>query len=204
VYRLAEGTTAIGFTENLPDSRIGSTRRFLHLADAAVRSIPEWTMAQGVLDRISEETGLTAYLSVPRTTEAICLAWAPGQGIDLLALKPGRSLPLYAGAAGRCILAFTPDAASLVAELAPFPPLTPRTLTTADELLADIENSREKGYVVSDEDVTIDIGAVGMPIMRSGRLAGCLSVGGLATVVQARVDELRGRIEAGISELVDA
>jgi DNA-binding IclR family transcriptional regulator len=156
-----------------------------------------------VLDRISDETGLTAYLSVPRAPEAICLAWAPGQGIDLLALKPGRSLPLYAGAAGRCILAFSPDAAELVSDLAPFPPLTARTLTTAEELLADIENSRQVGYVVSDEDVTIGIGAVGMPIMRSGKLAGCLSIGGLTTVVLTRIEELRDRLAEGVAELAD-
>jgi IclR family acetate operon transcriptional repressor len=203
VYRLAEGTTAIGLTEFLPDSRIGSTRRFLHLADAAVRSLPEWARVQRLLDHVADETGHTAYLSVPRNDEAVCLAWSPGRGIDLLALRPGRSLPLYAGAAGRNILANQPGQAQRTLAHAPYPALTVHTLTSAEQLQRDIETSLANGFTVSDEDVTIGIGAIGAPVFRDRRLAGCLSIGGLANEIRNHATELLDVLQLAAIEFSD-
>lgn len=201
VYRLAEGTSAIGLTEPTDDSRIRLSMRWLHLADSVAEGMPEWRDAQPVLDAVAHDTGQTAFLSVPRPREAVCIAWAPGRGIDLLALKPGRSLPLHAGAAGRSILANSPQLVANLSQLAPFPQLTVRTLISIDELLADVIRSRETGFTVSDQDVTIGIGAVGVPILDEDQLLGCVSVGGLAEDIARKTPELVVALRAAAVEL---
>jgi DNA-binding IclR family transcriptional regulator len=101
-------------------------------------------------------------------------------GIGLLALRPARSLPLHAGAAGRLCLAHRSDLQQILAR-APFPRLTSRTLTTADELFADVQATRARGYSVSDQDVTEGVAALGAAVLDSnGRLSAAVSIGGLA------------------------
>lgn len=205
VYRLVDALVSIRLVEPAAaaaGSRVRLHRRWLQLADAAALGLTEWEGAQGVLDEVASDTGLTAYLTVREGDRATCVAWAQGGGIDLMELRPGRSLPLSAGASGRCFLAFDPAAAERVLESADLPMLTERTLVDARALRADIAASRKRGYTISDEDVTIGVGAIGVPLIRDGRMVGCLSLGGLADVVRDGQAELAERIARAAERLV--
>ena len=170
VYRLVDALNQTRLTVTMPDSRIKITERWLRLGDTARAGMREWHAARATLDALCHETGQTTFLSVPHDDHAVCIDWAPGRGINVLVLRPGRSLPLYAGAAGRATLAFMDDPAPYLAR-APFPALTRRTLTKASQLRRDIKLTRDRGYSVSDEDVTDGIGALGVPLTTVS--AGC-------------------------------
>lgn len=197
VYRLVEALSHTRLTVTMPDGRINLSERWLRLADASRAAMGEWDSARTTLDNLSHETGQTTYLSVPRADQVVCIDWAQGRGVNVLVLKPGRSLPLYAGAAGRATLAFREDAAQYLRQ-APFPPLTRRTLTSAAQLRRDIKITRDRGYSVSDEDVTDGIGALGVPLFdRARRLRGTLSLAGLA-------EEIRDKESTFAAQLTDA
>lgn len=189
VYRLLDGLSAVGLTDPLRDSSASLSLRWLHLADRARESAREWRGAKGVLGELVERSGQTAFLSVPRGDEAVCLEWEQGRGIGVLVLRPGHSLPLYAGAAGRVLLAFgeQPDGGLAGAARRAF---TPRTMLTDDELRADVERSRRQGFVLSDEDVTLGIAALGVPVRRpDGQVVGALSLAGMRAEVIERESE---------------
>jgi IclR family acetate operon transcriptional repressor len=190
VYRLAGGLEAIDLLASLPDGRVELSKRWLRLADASRAGMREWRQAGDALARLADETGQTAFLSVPRGEQAVCVDWAQGRGIDVLILRPGRSLPLHAGAAGRALLAFGPEEAfeSFVAR-GPFERFTAATLTSEQELREDAAQTRARGFSLSDQDVTLGIGAIGVPVRNStGRTYGCLSIGGLAEEIAAGID----------------
>lgn len=179
VYRLLDGLSAVGLTEPLRDSRTHLSLRWLHLAESAREAASEWRGSSALLAELVDRTGQTAFLSVLRGDEAVCLEWEQGRGIGVLVLRPGHSLPLYAGAAGRTLLAFGENADEYL-ERSERRGFTPRTLLGEEELRADVENSRELDYVVSDEDVTMGIAAFGVPIWwPDGELAGALSLAGM-------------------------
>jgi IclR family transcriptional regulator, acetate operon repressor len=203
VYRLGDALRDAGLAELLPDSRIKLGLRWLRLADAARAGMSEWTGAREVLDDLAGSTQQTIFLSVPRGEEAICIDWARGEAINVLLLKPGRSLPLYAGAAGRVTLAFGHPAPEDYLARAPFPPFTDRSLTTAVRLAKDIRLTRSQGFVVSDEDVTEGIGAIGAPLFwtTAGGFAGALSLAGLAEELTERRDELKEKLLAAAAAL---
>src|SRR4051812_32765629 len=144
VYRLGDALREVGLAEQVPESHIRLTRRWLRLADAARAGLSEWEAARDVLDDLSGSTRQTAFLSVPRGEGSICVEWARGDAINVLLLKPGRSLPLYAGAAGRVTLAFGLDDPAPYLMKAPFEAFTKRTLTTATKLRKDILQSRKQ------------------------------------------------------------
>ena len=185
VYRLTEALAHARLVEVGGDGRVRASLRCLRLSDAARGGLEEWAEARTELDALSDDTGQTTYLSVPVGDHALCIDWSRGRGISVLALKPGRTLPLYAGAAGRVTLAFRPEPLEEYLQRAPFPSLTPHTLTTGEQLARDVARTRELGYSVSDEDVTIGIGALGVPLHApDGTLRGSLSLAGLASEIR--------------------
>ncbi len=203
VYRLGDALREAGLAEQVPESHIRLSRRWLRLADAARAGLSEWEAAREVLDDLSGSTRQTTFLSVPRGEESICVDWARGDAINVLLLRPGRSLPMYAGAAGRVRLAFGLDDPDSYLAQAPFEAYTKRTLTTAAKLRKDILQSRKQGYVISDCDVTDGIGALGAPLFwtKSGAFAGAISLGGLSEELNERRGEFVGMLLAAAETL---
>ena len=205
VYRLAEALGQVKMTETLSDSRIKVSLRWLHLADAARAAMEEWKGARSVLDELARDTGQTTFLSVPRSDEAVCIDWSQGRGINVLILKPGRALPLYAGAAGRVTLAFRDEDPADYLTRAPFPAFTRRTLQTASQLRRDIDGIRARGFSISDEDVTAGIGALGVPVFGAGNIMrGALSLAGLAEEIRTSRFELVDHLKDSATALAAA
>jgi IclR family transcriptional regulator, acetate operon repressor len=203
VYRLLDALAAIGLTEALPTSQARLSLRWLRLADAASTSMSEWSGADDILRELARNTGLTTYLCVPRPSEAVCIRWAQGSGIGVLVLRPGRSLPLHAGAAGRLCLAYRVDVENYLA-LAPFPAFTQNTLVSAAALSEDIAATRARGYSISDEDVTEGVGALGAAVRApNGRLAGAVSLAGLVEDIRSQEDALVDELYAATAVLTD-
>lgn len=191
VYRLADALTQTRLVEPTAEGKLRVSLRWLRLSDAARAGMREWSRARPLLARLASRTGQTIYLSVPQGDRATCIDWSPGRALSVLALKPGRSLPLYAGAAGRITLAYGPLPLEDYVRAAPFPRLTERTLVTAEELRQDVSATRSRGYSVSDEDVTVGIGALGAPLItRDGIFVGALSLAGLSEELHVRQTEL--------------
>ncbi len=188
-YRLIDGLTAVSLAELLPDGRVRLSARWLHLADAARDGMTEWSDATPVLERIVARTGQTAFLSVLSDGAAVCIDWRQGRGIDVLATKPGRSLPLNAGASGRVMLAYSRDSEALL-EAGGFVQMTATSLTTVEQLREDIATTRHQGYTLSDGDVAVGIAGIAMPVLDgTGDLAGTVSIAGLAEAYRERRDE---------------
>jgi IclR family acetate operon transcriptional repressor len=187
VYRLMEGLEAIGLTVTYPEARIGLGVRWLSLADEALGAMQEWSLAIPAITRLAEQSGLTSYLTIPSDLEAFCVAWAPGRGIGVLMLKPGRSLLAPSGAAGGVALAWGGLDLKRLAE-AWEQAGAPRSVASLRSMQSQI---REAGYALSDEDVTAGIGAIGKPVFDSaGSLRGCISVAGLADEIRSHEREL--------------
>jgi DNA-binding IclR family transcriptional regulator len=202
-YRLVSGLNAIELTQTRPDGTVDLNLRWLHLADAAYDSMTEWAGARAALTALSAETEQTAYLCVPRAGEVVCIDWSQGRGIGVLMLRPGLSLPLNAGAAGRTALAYLPDVTDYLAA-APHEAFTPKSLTDAAALKEDIERTRDRGYAVSHEDVTVGIGALGVPVLGArGALRGTVSLGGLIGEIREREHDLVSAIRATVRQLED-
>jgi DNA-binding IclR family transcriptional regulator len=148
--------------------------------DIRTRSLP-------ALKRLSDASHLTAFICVQRDERAIAIERVDGRYAFSLALTVGGSLPLYAGAASRALLAHLPEeeATRLLGE-EPLEAFTERTLVDPRQILADMRETRERGYAISDEDVTPGVAALGMPVfghLFSDRPVAAVSVAGLVPQV---------------------
>jgi len=167
--------------------------------DIRSRSLP-------ALKRLSDTSHLTAFICVQRDEWAIAIERVDGRYAFSLALTVGGSLPLHAGAAPRALLAYLQED-EVLRLLAQHPPerFTERTLVTEAEVLEDMRLTRERGYAISDEDVTPGVAAIGMPVfghLGPDRPVAAISIAGLVPqVLGDGFDTLLGRLREAAEEI---
>jgi DNA-binding IclR family transcriptional regulator len=186
VYRLLQSLTATGWVDR--GSRRGAYRLGLTLMTVGGLVEDHLDIREASLPSLRElvaATGVTSFLCVRRGPRAVCLERIEGYAVQSLAMLLGGSLPLYAGAAPRALLAFLPIAeqrailADTSQQLRGDPP------RPDDEAIrADIDRIKAVGYSVSDGDVTPGIASLGAPVFNHrGEVQGALSVSGLRVQV---------------------
>lgn len=180
-YRLLVTLEEAGWLERGPGGTFRLTIRPFQVGSILVDSLELRREAGPIMARVAADVDETVFLVVPAGTLAVCLERIDSaQGVRLSDLYVGGSQSLHLGAAPRALLAFDED------EL--LPPLlaaglsrrTQRSIVDPVELTEDLARTRERGYSISDEDVTPDGAAIGAPIFGAdGRAVGAVSIGGL-------------------------
>jgi DNA-binding IclR family transcriptional regulator len=192
-YRLLLTLQQAGWLERGAGGTFRLTIKPFQVGSVLVDSLELRTEAAPVMARLAVECDETTYLTVPAGTHAVCLERIDsGQGVRIADLYVGGSQPLYLGAGPRVLLAHREDELLPAVLASPRDARTPRSLTDPDALRADLAAIRERGYGVSDEDVTTGVAAIGAPVRDvSGRCVAALSLGGLAhRILPVRQDHL--------------
>lgn len=190
-YRLLSALAHQNLVLQRPDGQFALSTRWLQFGDAALRSASAWFHHDDLLEDLRDRTGLTVFLSVPREDRTVCIRRLHGRSYNILVLRPGGSLPLHLGGVGRVSLAFGTQDARNYLDQAPFKPVTEFSLVTRAQLEADIQTSRSNNATLSDQDVTLGVAAVAVPVFTRGVLQASLSVAGRREDVIDRVDPLR-------------
>ncbi len=181
VYRLLQSLTGIGWVDR--GWRRGTYRLGLVLLTLGSRLEDQLDIrecARPTLRHLVQEIGVTSFLCFHRDARAVCVERIEGQAVRSLAMQLGSSLPLYAGAAPRALLAFLPpseqQAVLQVKTMQAGDPMRPRPAA----IEADIADVVRRGYAVSDGDVTPGIAALGAPVFNHrGELTAAISISGL-------------------------
>ena len=96
-----------------------------------------------------------------------------------LAAAIGQRLPAFSTASGKAILAFAPDRAVRRTLEAGIPISTEHTLRTPEAFLADLRQTRERGFALSVQEYEEGINAVAAPILgRSDEPLASVSIAG--------------------------
>ncbi len=132
-------------------------------------------LAQDLLESVAAVSGETVNIAIPtaRGVEQICQV----DGAFLLGSMNwlGRITPMHAAALGKCFLAFG---------TVPLPPdpleqLTPRTLVVRNDLVADLERTRQRGWGLSVDEIELGLTAIGAPVRGiDGRIIAGISIAG--------------------------
>ncbi|NQX16877.1 IclR family transcriptional regulator [Rathayibacter sp. VKM Ac-2857] len=190
-YRLLTNLAAIGWID--AGSRRGVFRLGVHFMRVGGRledriSVRDATVPS--LRSLLAATGATSFLCLRRGTRAVCVERFEGRDVRSLALRLGDSLPLHLGAAPVALLSFLPESEreavieQLAAERTQDAGGSTAVTPTADELRRTVALTRDRGYSISDGDVTPGIASLGAPVFNHrGELEGALSISGLRSTV---------------------
>ncbi len=181
-YRLLTSLTEMGWVAT--GSRRGQYRLgllMMRIGAAVEEEVDIRERALPTLREFLERTGETSYLCVRQGATAVCIERLDGQAARSLELRLGASLPLAIGGASRAILAFLPEEErrSLAVQSLADVEASGRHVDDA-ELWAALAVIRDRGYSISDGDVTPGIAAVGAPIFNlRHEVVGAISVSGV-------------------------
>jgi DNA-binding IclR family transcriptional regulator len=199
VSRLLATLHARGYVEHVADTgryRLGP--RLLRLGAAALARVDVRATARPWLERLVEQRGETATLSIPGEAEAITVDFVLGRSSVVSVARVGRPSVAHATSVGKVMLAYGPrgpeglDAAQLTR-------FTPRTIVTVDALEREVEAVRERGYAMALAEREPDLAAMAAPVLdRHDRLAAILGLQGPL----ARFDG--AAMEAALPELLAA
>jgi DNA-binding IclR family transcriptional regulator len=194
VHRFMVNLDAAGLVER--NARTGRYRLGLHifeLGGLVMQQMNLWDEALPFLESLVRDTGETGHLAVLDGGEAIYIERVEARRALRVPSAIGRGYPAHATNLGKVLLADLPPerVAEIIAERG-LPAFTPNTITEPDELKAELERIRERGFAIDDEEYDEGLRCIGAGVRDpSGHVVSALGIGGPVTrVTPARVDEL--------------
>lgn len=177
--------------------RFGLGVRALLVGASYVDTDDEVARLQGTLDWLSERVGETVHLGRLDGSDIVYLAKRESQHPLRLFSAIGRRLPAHATALGKAILAARLDELdTIVAE--PLQQLTRHTLTARPALVADLQQTRLRGYAVDEEENTEGIRCFAVAVPSHHPVQDAIS----CSIPVARLDD--GRSEEVVACLLEA
>jgi IclR family transcriptional regulator, KDG regulon repressor len=138
------------------------------------------TVALPFMEDLRQATGETITLYVREGNDRLCVERMESQLNIRMVTRVGSRLPLYAGSAGKAILAFMPEAAreDYLGSVA-FKPLTNQTISDPAVMRQELVKIRQEGYALSCGEWILEASGVAAPIFGpGGAVLGALSISG--------------------------
>lgn len=131
-----------------------------------------------VLEELNADTSESVNLVVREGAESVVMMRVQSTLPLRFEQHPGARFPLYSTASGKAMLTHSPDADDYVASLpARLPPLTDNTLPTPARLAAALNQTRDRGYSIDDEENVAGVSCVGAAVLDSdGRAQAAITV----------------------------
>lgn len=184
---------AMGYVQR---SRDGQTYRLgyslMRLSYSLQSAMPLRYYAVPVMEELQVATGQTVYLTSHLQGRVFFLECVYPSRRSLAYSVSGKTLPMHCTSSGKAMLSrMTREQVSQILQIHGLPSVTPNTITDQARLMECLEQYRSWGYAVDDEEESIGIRCVAVPICTSsGMVAGALSISGSTmTMDQAAIEE---------------
>jgi len=180
-YRHLQALEETGFVEQNPLTkryRLGPA--LLQLAQIREKTVPRKVGAETAIMELAEVTGETSHVSVLSGTSVYPLTSCESPRHAIRAIIDIQTYSLHATASGLCALAFGPAELIDVAQknLQAF---TPNTATTVDELMQEVQATRERGLSCANQCYEAGVCSLSAPLFdQTGLFAGAVSVASVA------------------------
>jgi IclR family transcriptional regulator, acetate operon repressor len=161
-HALVGTLTARGYLYSLTRPRaLYPTRRFFDLAQAILENDPFVERVMPMLERLRDSSRETVILGKRQGDAVIYLQVVESQHAIRYSAKPGEFKPLHSSAIGKALIGSMkePELRSLLAGR-PLAAITGATFTDEEALVADILESRRRGYFVTRGENVPDVWAV--------------------------------------------
>ena len=150
-----------------------STKRFrlgpaaIALGRAALSSADLSTVAGKLIPKLTAETEETSLLTVlaDNNQSAVCLLRFESPHPLRLSVQPGRHLPLHAGASQKVLLAYLPESERERVATGPLDKLCDLTIDNGEDLRAEIERIRSRGWAYSFEETNAGVWGVAVALL---------------------------------------
>jgi DNA-binding IclR family transcriptional regulator len=207
VHRLLSTLLRRGYVRQNPEtSRYYVGARLATLSEGRSRFGELRLRARPILRAITESTRETANLVILDDAAAVYIETVPSPQVVRLFTAIGNRVPLHATGAGKCLLAALPAAKrdALVDRLE-LRPYTPHTIVDAAALRRALDEARERGFTMDDEEYDDGVRCVAVPVGGMSDAIAAISVSAPANrLTRQRCLELVPQLRRSAAELAAA
>ena len=164
----------------------------LEIGRSAYSRIDLQTSARPVTEELMEKTQTSVFLGILNWDQVTILDVVESrQGLNITA-PIGSTIPLFAGAVGKVFLAAMPeDQTARIIKSKGLPRFTDNSIVDMDLYFSELNQVREKGYAVDDEEYILGVRAVASPLMGLGQLRSAIwAVGFKASLDEKKMQTL--------------
>ena len=180
VSRMVGAMLSLGFLAHDPRSGLYSIGpEVVNLAAVALNQHPIHQQSRQVAQELAAQLGLGVNVAVRDGERLFYLCNFEGKQAPRASTLIGRGGPLHATGLGKALLLDLHPAEIEKLLGTRFDRYTPSTITSLDDLLAELDRVRERGYAVEHEELALRRACLATAIRdRSGMVVGALSVSG--------------------------
>ncbi len=156
VHRLLRTLVSLGYIRQLANRRYALGPRLIRLGEAATRA--QGVLAGPQLVSLVDALGETSNMAVLDSDMVLYIAQVPSKHSMRMFTEVGRRAHTHATGVGKAILAQLDDATvrTIVAR-AGMPTPTAMSIGTVDDLIADLDRIRERGYSIDDGEQELGV-----------------------------------------------
>ena len=170
-HRILKALVAAGYVaQNTQSERYRLGREAFLLGHAARRTLG-LEAAMTSLERLAEETGESVNLVIRDGSAGLVVLRVESRHPLRFTQPTGTRIPLYCTSSGKALLAFAADYRAEVAALPDLRQLTSTTLTSPQQLLLDLERTRERGFSVNRAERIPGVCGIAAPVLDAHGLA---------------------------------
>ena len=178
-HRLARALCDAGFLQQDDfTERYGLGPRLVTLGARAADNLG-LAAARVTLGELATDTGESVNLGVRDGDEVVVLLYIPSAKALRFDQTAGTRVPVYASAMGKALLAFDADPDAVIQSLPRLARLTGHTITSRSALRADLDDVRERGWALNDEEREIGVRTIAAPVLNDrGNATAAIAVQG--------------------------
>jgi IclR family transcriptional regulator, pca regulon regulatory protein len=169
------------------------TTKVLELGTTYIATLGIWELARPHLEALVAQTGESSSMSQLDGSDIVYVARVPVPKIIALSVHIGTRFPAVATSMGQVLLtALDDDELKTVLATPSRSGVIPRVVPTREELVADLEIVRARGWALSDERLSLGIRSIAAPVRdASGGIVAAMNV--TVHAAETSVEELQRR-----------
>lgn len=154
--------------------------RYLELGETVKQRLGFYDVIRAELDDLAEESGELAQFATEEHGRAVYLYKAKGAKAVESASSLGRREYLHCLSLGKAILAHLPEErVEEIVDRYGLPQFTPQTITSRERLFEELQEIRERGYAIDNEEKIDGLKCAAAPVMKSSdEVLGAVSASG--------------------------
>lgn len=179
------------------------TPQVLELGYSVLSSKGAWDIARPFIDHLSEELRESVSAATLDKFEAVYVTGTQYHRVISVGITVGARFPAHATATGRVLLAAQPEEMwPGIIQNIPLTPLTDRTVIDRQAFRRILEQTREQGWALVDQELEIGLASIAVPLRKaSGGLVGAINVG--VPVIRMTADRMVDDILPRLLETAD-
>lgn len=162
-HRLIRALVSRGYVRQLPGRSYALGPKLIRLGDAATKIIGAWAAPH--LADVVASSGETANMAVLDGAMAVYVAQVPSPHSMRMFTEVGRQVHLHCTGVGKALLLQLPDETvrNLISK-AGMPAYTPNSHVTSEALLAELAQSRTRGYALDEGEHEVGVRCFAVPV----------------------------------------